>query len=130
MNIPIELKYTETDEWAKSEGNIATIGVSDFAQDQLSDIVYVELVVSVGDTIDKGQQIATVESVKAAADINSPVAGKVTAVNEDLAQNPELVNKDPFGQAWMVKVDMQEPAELDALMDSSAYASYCEERAH
>lgn len=128
MNILPELVYTETDEWVRAEGQTATIGITDYAQDQLSDVVYVEFVVAPGDRISKGQQIATVESVKAAADVNSPVSGTVTAVNEDLPQAPEQVNKDPYGQAWMIKVEMDEPAELTALMNSDAYDSYCAER--
>jgi glycine cleavage system H protein len=130
MNIPAELKYAETDEWAKQEGNQATIGVTDFAQDQLSDVVFVEIVVSVGETISKGQQIATIESVKAAADVNTPVSGKVVEINEDLPQSPELINKDPFGQAWLVKIEMSEPQELSALMNSDGYDAYCKERSH
>jgi glycine cleavage system H protein len=130
MKIPAELIYTETDEWIKAEGKQATLGVTDFAQDQLSDVVYVEYVVSPGDLISKGQQIATVESVKAAADVNSPVSGKVIAVNDALPSTPELVNKDPFGQAWMVKIDLQEPNELASLMDPGAYDAYCAERSH
>lgn len=130
MNIPANLVYTETDEWVKVEGGNATVGITDFAQDQLSDVVYVELVVAVGETISKGQQIATVESVKAAADVNSPVSGKVTEINEGLPQSPETVNKDPFGAAWMVKVELQDPAEATALMDAKAYEAYCAERSH
>jgi len=130
MNIPAELVYTETDEWVKANGKEATIGISDYAQDQLSDVVYVELIVGVGEMVSKGQQIATIESVKAAADVNSPVSGTVISINEALPQTPELVNKDPFGQAWMVKIEMQEPTELTALMDAGAYQSYCAERSH
>jgi glycine cleavage system H protein len=130
MNIPAELVYAETDEWVKVDGTAATIGISDFAQDQLSDVVYVEYVVAVGDMISKGQQIATVESVKAAADVNSPVSGKVVAVNEDLPQTPETVNKDPYGQGWMVKLEMQEPFEVSGLMNADAYDAYCAERSH
>lgn len=130
MNIPAELVYTETDEWVKAEGKNATVGITDYAQDQLSDVVYVEFIVAPGEVISKGQQIATIESVKAAADVNSPVSGKVIAVNEDLPQTPEAVNKDPFGQAWMVRIELQEPNELTALMDSGAYDAYCKERSH
>ncbi len=128
MNIPAELVYNETDEWVKAEGQTATLGVSDYAQDQLSDVVYVEILVAVGDSVSKGQQIATIESVKAAADVNSPVSGTVVAINEDLAQTPELVNKDPYGAAWMVKLEMQAPDELAALMNASAYEAHCKER--
>jgi glycine cleavage system H protein len=130
MEIPTDLVYTSSDEWVKADGKIATIGITDYAQDQLSDVVYVEYIVSPGDTVSKGQQIATIESVKAAADVNSPVTGVVTAVNGDLPQTPELVNKDPFGQAWMVKIEMQDPAELAALKNAAAYESYCAERSH
>lgn len=130
MKIPAELVYAETDEWVKVEDTSATIGISDFAQDQLSDIVYVEIVVAVGDMLSKGDQIATVESVKAAADVNTPVAGKVVAINEDLGQNPETVNKDPYGEAWMVKIEMQEPFEVTGLMNADAYDAYCSERSH
>jgi glycine cleavage system H protein len=130
MKIPAELVYTETDEWVKPDGNTATIGITDYAQDQLSDVVYVEYVVAVGETVEKGQQIVTVESVKAAADVNAPVSGTVVEVNESLPQTPENVNKDPYGQAWMVKIEMQEPAALSALMNAGAYDSYCAERSH
>lgn len=130
MKIPAELVYAETDEWVKVDGTSATIGISDYAQDQLSDIVYVEFVVSVGDVINKGQQIATVESVKAAADVNTPVSGTVVALNEDLPQAPETVNKDPYGQAWMIKIEMQEPMETASLMNADAYDAYCAERSH
>jgi glycine cleavage system H protein len=130
MNIATDRVYAETDEWVKVDGNTATVGISDYAQDQLSDVVYVELVVSVGEMISKGQQIATVESVKAAADVNSPVSGKVVAINEALAQTPETVNKDPFGEAWMVQVEMQEPFEVSGLMNSDAYQAYCAQRSH
>ncbi len=130
MKVPNDLVYTATDEWVKADGKTATIGITDYAQDQLSDVVYVEFIVSPGETVSKGQQIATIESVKAAADVNSPVSGTVVSVNDSLPQSPELVNKDPFGQAWMLKIEMQEPAELAALKDSVAYESYCTERSH
>jgi glycine cleavage system H protein len=130
MKIPAELVYAETDEWVKADDQMATIGITDYAQDQLSDIVYVELVVSVGDTVSKGEQIATIESVKAAADVNAQVSGTVVAVNEDLPKTPEVLNKDPYTQGWMVKIEMSEPAELSALMNSDAYDAYCAERSH
>lgn len=130
MNIPANLKYAETDEWVLVEGNVATIGISDHAQDQLSDIVFVEIAVSEGDTEKKGATCATLESVKAAADVNLPVSGKVVAINEDLAQTPEVVNSDPYGKAWMVKVELANPGELTGLMDAAAYEKYCAERSH
>jgi glycine cleavage system H protein len=127
MNIPAELKYTQNDEWIKVEGNVGTIGITDYAQDQLSDVVFVEVVVSEGETVEKGASCATVESVKAAADVYMPVSGKVIAVNEDLGAAPETINSDPYGAAWMVKVELSDPAELDALMDASAYTAKIEE---
>jgi glycine cleavage system H protein len=130
MNIPTELTYAETDEWAKVEGNQATIGISDYAQDQLSDIVFIDYVVSVGDAVEKGQHIVTVESVKAAADVLAPVSGTVTAVNEDLPQSPEVVNKDPYTTAWMIKIEMTNPAEIGSMMNSDAYMKYLQERSH
>ena len=130
MNVPSNLKYAKTDEWVKVDGKIATIGISDYAQSQLSDVVYVEVIVSVKDGVKKNATIATIESVKAAADVNAPVSGKVVAVNEALSKTPELVNSDPFGQAWMLKIEIEKPADLDSLMDAAGYQSYCEERSH
>jgi glycine cleavage system H protein len=130
MNVPSNLKYAKTDEWVKVEGNVATIGVSDYAQSQLSDVVYVEIIHAVGDKVAKNTTVVTIESVKAAADVNAPVSGKVLAVNEGLSQTPEVVNNDPYEAAWMLKVEMENPADLDSLMDAAAYQSYCEERSH
>jgi glycine cleavage system H protein len=127
MNIPSNLKYTSTDEWVKVDGNIATIGVTDHAQEQLSDVVFVEVTVSLGDKVSKKSIFATVESVKAAADVNLPVSGKVVAVNEDLPQTPELVNTDPYGKAWMIKIEMENLAELDGLMDAAGYEKHTKE---
>ncbi len=121
------LLYTKDDEWIKVDGEEATVGISDHAQDALSDIVYLELP-DVGDTFAMGEAFGVVESVKAAADLNMPVSGEVTAVNEDLIDTPELVNSDPYGAAWMVKIKISNPAELDDLMDADAYAKYEEER--
>ncbi len=130
MKIQPNYKYANTDEWVSVEGNIATIGISDFAQDQLSDIVFVEITPGIGETVNKNSTIATVESVKAAADVNAPVSGKVVAVNDDLSNTPETVNSDPFGAAWMLKIELSNPAELDSLMDAAAYEKYCSERSH
>src|SRR5512139_2519472 len=102
MNIPEKLKYTESNEWINLEGNNCTIGISDYAQDQLSDIVFAEIIVNEGDQIKKGDTIATVESVKAAADVYSPVSGRVTRINEALGGSPEVINSDPYGTAWIV----------------------------
>jgi len=121
MNIPAELKYAENDEWIKIEGNQGLVGITDYAQDQLSDVVYVEIMVAEGETVEKGTIFATVESVKAAADVYMPASGTITAVNDDLTAEPELINSDPYGAAWMVKVDLKDPEELDSLMDAAAY---------
>ena len=121
MNIPADLRYTENDEWIRIEGKVGTIGITDYAQEQLSDIVFVEILVAVGETISQGDSCATVESVKAAADIYSPVSGKIIAVNEDLPSTPEVINKDAYGAAWMVKVELTAPAELDRLLNAAAY---------
>ncbi len=130
MNIPADRKYAQSDEWVKVDGNIATIGVSDYAQDALSDIVFFEAIVSIGDSISAGQQIGTLESVKAAADVNSSVSGTVVAVNEELTNSPETVNQDPYDKAWMIKVELANPAELDKLFDAAAYSQYLESRSH
>ena len=128
MNIPANLKYTPNDEWIKVEGKVGTIGISDFAQNQLSDIVYIEIVADEGDTIKKGDTCATLESVKAAADVFMPVSGKIVAVNENLPDKPELVNSDPYGEAWMVKVEIADPAELAGLLDAAAYEKHTQEK--
>jgi glycine cleavage system H protein len=130
MKTPDDRKYTKSDEWVKLDGNLATIGVTDYAQDALSDVVFFEAVVSVGDVLSANDQIATLESVKAAADVNSPVSGKITAINDALASSPEMVNSDPFGKAWMVKLEVENPAELEELMDAAAYDAYCAGRSH
>ncbi|HKZ85539.1 MAG TPA: glycine cleavage system protein GcvH [Anaerolineae bacterium] len=127
MNIPGDLKYTRDDEWIRVTGGEGEIGITDYAQDHLSDIVYVELP-EVGKVVNSHDSIGTIESVKAAADIYSPVSGTITAVNESLPDSPELVNQDPYGRAWMVRIELSNPSELDALMDAAAYQKYCEER--
>lgn len=130
MNIPAELKYTQNDEWVKVEGSTATVGITDYAQEQLSDIVFVEILLSVGEEAAQGASCATVESVKAAADVYLPVSGTVTEINEALADTPEQINSDPYGAAWMVKLTLSNPAEFDDLMDAAAYEAYCASRAH
>ena len=130
MKVPNDLVYTATDEWVKADGKNATLGITDYAQDQLSDVVYVEFIVSPGDTVSKGQQIATIESVKAAAEVNLPVSGKVVAVNESLPDKTDAVNLDPYGEAWLLKVELNDLTEVNLLMDSKAYEAYCQERSH
>ncbi len=125
-NFPPNLKYTKNDEWIDPE--TGKVGITDYAQDQLSDVVYVEYLVEEGDEVNQGDVVATVESVKAAADVYAPVGGKVVALNTELADNPEWVNEDPYGQAWMVQLEIRDPSELEGLMDAESYAKYCEER--
>lgn len=125
MNTPANLKYTKSDEWFDAASGKA--GLTDFAQGQLSDIVFVEILVSAGDDVEVGTPIASVESVKAAAEIFAPVAGKVVAVNGDLAATPETLNSDPFGAGWMIQV---EGADASAMLDAAAYEQDCAGRAH
>jgi len=128
MKTPQGLKYAKTDEWIKVEGNQAIVGISDYAQDHLSDVVYVELMVEEGDTVSKGDTLATVESVKAAADVIFPASGKILEINEDLADSPETLNNDPYEAGWMIKMSLDDPSDLDALMDADAYTAYNKER--
>jgi glycine cleavage system H protein len=122
------LKYAETDEWARVEDDIVVVGISDYAQDALSDIVYVELP-EIGSEVSAGEVVGTVESVKAAADINSPVSGEIVEVNEALEDAPEIINEDPYG-AWIFKVKASDLSELDALMDAAAYEAFNATREH
>ena len=130
MEFPSDLKYTESDEWIRLEGKLATVGVTDYAQSQLSDLVFFEMTAAVGDQASKRQTIGAIESVKAAADLYSPVSGTLKEINESLASAPELANSDPFGAGWMARIELSDPGELDGLMDSAAYQKYCEERSH
>lgn len=128
MNIPADLKYTQNDEWLRVEGNVGTVGITDYAQSQLSDIVFVEIVVAEGDTLNQGDTCATVESVKAAADVYLPVSGKVIAVNQSLPDKPETINSDPYGEAWLVKIELTNPAEVAKLLDAKAYEAHLAEK--
>jgi glycine cleavage system H protein len=125
MNTPANLKYTKSDEWFDPASG--KVGLTDFAQGQLSDIVFVEILVSAGDQLQAGAPIASVESVKAAAETYSPVTGKVLAVNSDLASAPETLNSDPFGNGWMIQI---EGANASGMLDAAAYEKDCEGRAH
>jgi glycine cleavage system H protein len=128
MKTPKGVKYAKTDEWIKVDGDEAIIGITDFAQDQLSDIVYVEVMVDEDDSVSKGDTIATVESVKAAADVNFPASGTITEINEALADQPELLNSDPYQAGWVVKMKLADLSELDDLMDAEAYEAFNEDR--
>jgi glycine cleavage system H protein len=119
-NIPDGLRYTKDHEWAKLEGNRARIGITDFAQSELTDVVYVELP-PIGKTVKQGEPFGTVESVKAVSEIFAPIGGKVVEVNKALADKPEIVNKDPYGEGWMVVLEVTEPSPAKGLMDAAAY---------
>ena len=130
MNFPSNLKYSDTDEWVLVDGNTATIGISDFAQGQLSDIVYVEFKAEAGDEIKKESIVVTLDSAKATADVNLPISGKITEIHTDLPDIMERINSDPYGDGWMLKVQLTNPAELAKLMDATAYEAYCQKRSH
>jgi glycine cleavage system H protein len=123
MNVPKNLKYTKSHEWVRIDGNIAVVGITDHAQDELTDVVYVE-VPAVGAHVEAGKQCAVVESVKAASDIYAPVSGGVAAVNEELASAPELLNQDPYGKGWMFTITISDPGELNELLSAEDYAHH------
>ncbi len=127
MEFPNELKYAETDEWVRVEGDIAIVGLTDFAQDQLSDLVYFEALVEVGEKVDVETALGTVESVKSAGDVVSPVAGEVIEINTELEDEPEIVNSDPYDTGWMFKIKLSEPLDEDRLMSAEEYQEQCEE---
>ena len=124
MKYPQELKYLSTDEWVKVEDGIATIGITDYAQDALSDVVYVEFEIDPDDEVSAGDSIGTIESVKAAAEVHFPVSGTVLEV----VDTPEMLNQEPYEGGWLVKVQVSDESELDALMDAAAYEAYCQDR--
>lgn len=120
MNIPDELKYTSDHEWIKLEDGIATIGISDFAQGELGDVVYVELP-ETGDTFEKGASFGSIEAVKAVADLFCPISGEVVEINETLEDEPQVINEDPYGKGWMIKIKAADVSEFDDLLDADAY---------
>ena len=126
MNFPDDLKYTKEHEWCRVTGNRAVIGITDHAQDQLGDIVYVELP-EVGDPVKKGESFGVVESTKAVSELFSPVTGKVVEVNDPLADAPETINEDPYEEGWMIQVEVSDPGELKALLDAAAYQKFIAE---
>ncbi|SIN69860.1 glycine cleavage system H protein [Acetomicrobium flavidum] len=125
MNIPKDLKYTKTHEWVRVEGKNAYVGITDFAQRHLGDIVYVELP-EVGSDVEVGDALCSIESVKAASDVYSPVSGKVVDANESLEEEPGLLNQDPY-KNWIALIEMANPEEVDALLDAESYAKHCEQ---
>lgn len=120
MNIPANLKYTKDHEWVSVEGDVATIGITDFAQGELGDIVYVEIE-TVGETLNQEEVFGSVEAVKTVSDLFMPLSGEIIAFNEDLESMPESVNTDPYGDGWMIKVKIANPSELEALLDAAGY---------
>jgi len=126
MDYPEDLKYTEEHEWVLIEDDVVTVGITDFAQDALGDVVFVELPEE-GATLEAGKSFGVVESVKAVSDIYAPVSGEVVEVNEELPDTPELVNTSPYEDGWMVKIKLSDPSELDALLDADAYKAFVEE---
>jgi glycine cleavage system H protein len=127
LNYPDDLKYNRSDEWVRIEGDTATIGISDYAQDALNDLVYIELP-EVDATITKGETFGSVESVKAQSDLYAPVSGTVTEVNTALEDEPELMNTDPYGRGWIIRVRLNNPADADDLMSAADYRAYSDNR--
>ncbi len=126
MEFPEDYKYSKEHEWVLVEGNVATVGITDFAQEQLGDIVFVELP-AVGDKVSKEDAFGVVESVKAVSDIYAPVSGKVVEVNDDLPENPEMLNEDAYGDGWIIKIEMSDPEELNDLLSAAEYEEYVAE---
>jgi len=126
MEFPKELRYSQEHEWVAVEENIATIGITDYAQEQLGDVVYVELP-EVGTQVTKDEAFGVVESVKAVSDVYAPVSGTVTEINIPLPDSPETINEDPYGDAWMIRVDMSDPGEIEDLMTAAQYKKFVEE---
>lgn len=122
MNIPTNLKYTKDHEWVSVDGDIATIGITDFAQSELGDIVYVEIETE-GETLDHEEVFGSVEAVKTVSDLFMPVSGEIIEINGDLDKDPELVNSDPYGKGWMIKVKMTNASEVDSLLDAAGYSA-------
>jgi len=128
-DFPSDLKYAKTHEWVKLDGDVATIGITDFAQGELSDIVYVEIT-ALGKTIKRDEPLGTIEAVKAVSDLYSPVSGQVTAANDSLKDSPATVNKDPYAAGWIARIKVSDPTELDKLLDATAYAELVRKSAH
>jgi len=122
LNFPEDVRYSESHEWVKAAGETAKLGITDYAQDQLGDIVFVELP-DVGESFEKGTEFGTVESVKAVSELYLPVSGEIVAINDALEDAPELINDTPFSEGWMIEVKLDDPSEPDALMDKDAYLS-------
>ncbi|GIW03562.1 MAG: glycine cleavage system protein GcvH [Thermomicrobiales bacterium] len=129
MTSPKDLRYTKTHEWVRVEGDVATIGITDYAQNELGDITYLELP-EVGTQVTQNEPLGVIESVKAASDIYAPVSGEVIERNEQAIESPDLVNRSPYDEAWLVKVRMSNPSELDSLMNADEYDAFAAEAVH
>ena len=127
MEFPDDLKYTREHEWLLVEGKVATVGITDFAQEQLGDVVFVELP-SVGDKVTKDEAMGVIESVKAVSDVYAPVSGTVIEVNDDLPDSTEMINEDPYGDGWMVKIEMSDPTDVEDLMAAGEYEQFVSEQ--
>jgi glycine cleavage system H protein len=125
VNVPEELKYTKEHEWLKAEDGVATVGITDYAQSELGDIVFVELP-QVGDTVSQGEPFGTIEAVKTVADLFSPVSGEVSEVNPKIEEDPAVMNKDPYGEGWMMKIKMSEASQADSLLSPTDYRALIE----
>lgn len=119
MNIPENLKYTKDHEWIKVDGNKGTVGITDYAQSELGDIIYVDITAT--DQIKQGESCGTIEAVKTVSDVFAPVSGKITGINSKINDNPAIANKDPYGEGWILKIDISNPAELDNLLTPESY---------
>ena len=128
LNHPKDLKYSKSDEWVRVEGDEAVIGISDYAQDQLGDIVYIELPWDAGQDVADEVKFGDIESVKATSELISPISGSIVGVNQALKENPELINDYPYDKGWMLRIKITRPAEIDALMDADAYLKYLQGR--
>ena len=125
MSVPSDLRYTKEHEWVRVEGDEVTVGITDYAQNELGEIVFIELP-EAGETCEQGNSFGVIEAVKTVADLYAPVGGEISAVNENLNDSPELVNQDPFGEGWMIKIKIADAGEIDALMDSAGYEKMLE----
>jgi len=123
MEIPKDLKYTNEHEWARIEGDVATVGITDYAQESLGDVVYIETP-EIGTEVKKGEEFGSIESVKAVSDVFSPISGEIIEVNEELADHPEYINQSPYDKGWIVKIKISNPEEADELMDSTKYEEF------
>ncbi|MBN2481124.1 MAG: glycine cleavage system protein GcvH [Bacteroidales bacterium] len=120
MNVPADLHYTNDHEWIRINGNIATVGISDFAQSELGDIVFVEIE-TLGEQLEKGQVFGTIEAVKTVSDLFMPVSGKVLQINDKINESPDLINKEPYGEGWLISVEVDDPGQVQELLDAAAY---------